>query len=181
MSEFRLNSFLGIDFGTSREVAKEKLMSRAGCIYDEENSKEHVMFFNGLTFAGRTTDFIMLLFANGKFCKSAVYIKPKVSAYAIQDYREIQNELSSKYFTPSDDFELYEEPYYENDGYTEAGISLGKVTFSSYWSFPDANGGQEDFIALKINEDLDIVINYEDGDLSDEMVSNAKQKNSEDY
>ena len=181
MNDLKLNSFLGIDFGTSREVAKEKLLNREGCIYDEENSKDDVLFFLGLTFAGRATTFIMLLFVNDKFCKSAVYIKPKVDAYAISTYREIKDELNSKYFKTADDFELYDDPYEENDGYTETGISIGKVNFSSYWSFPDANDGKEDFISLRISEELDIVLNYEDGDLAAEMANIAKSQNNLDY
>jgi hypothetical protein len=181
MSDLRLNSFLGIDFGSSQETSKEKLLSREGCIFDEENSSERTLFFNGIKFAGRNTTLIMMFFVDDKFCKAAVYIKPKLDAYAIQTYREIQSELNSKYFVTKDDFEIYDEPYKKNDGYAENGISIGKISFSSYWSFQDANNGLEDFISLKISEDLDIVINYEDGDLTEEMVNRIENENSSDY
>ena len=180
MSEARLNSFLGVDFGSSLESAKEKLLSREGCTLNEENSSNDTLIFNGLTFAGRQTSFVILYFINDKFCKSVIYITPKLEAYTIQTYKEIQNELNTKYFTAKD-FEFYDEPYEKNDGYTETGISLGKVTFESYWSFKDANGGKDDFISLKISDDLSICLVYEDGDLTDEMVNDIMSKNSEDY
>lgn len=149
--------------------------------FDKENSTEEALFFNGLSFAGRQTTLIMLLFMNNKFCKSAVYIKPKLDAYAVDNYKEIKSELNLKYFVTEDDFELYDEPYEKNDGYTENGISVGKVSFSAYWKFHDANGGLDDFIVLKISEDFDIIINYEDGDLIEDLSNKVKSKNSEDY
>ena len=122
-----------------------------------------------------------LFFVDNKFCKAAVYITPKLDAYVVQTYKEIKNEINSKYFVTNDDFEIYDEPYEKNDGYTESGIRNGKISFSSYWSFQDANNGLEDFIALKITDDLNIVINYEDGDLTEEMVNRIDDENISDY
>lgn len=181
MKDLRLNSFLGIDFGSSKEISKGILLKRKGCVLDEENSSDTTLFFEGMRFAGRDTIFILLLFIDDKFYKSAVYIKPKLDAYILEMYREIQSELNSKYFVTNDDFENYEEPYEENDGHTETGISIGKISISSYWSFPDVKGGLEDLIALKISEELEIVINYEDGDLGNEMVNKINEENSLDY
>ncbi len=181
MENLSLNSFLGIDFGSTQEVAKNKMLSRASCTLDEKNSTDTVMYFYGVTFAGRDTSFVMLLFVNGKFSKAAVYIKPKLDAFTIRTYQEIKEELNAKYFKTIDDFELYDEPYQENDGYTETGISVGKVKFSSFWSFKDSKDGEEDFISLRISEELDIIINYEDGDLTKELVNKIKDQDSEDY
>lgn len=181
MSNFKLTSFLGIDFGSSKEISTEKLLSREGVIFDEENSSDDVLFFDGLKFGGRQTAYVFLLFVNNKFAKSSVVIIPKLEAFAIDLYQEIKTEINSKYYVTKDDFAIFEEPYYENDGYTETGIAVGKIKFSSYWKFTDQNAGKDDFIAIRITEDLQIVINYEDGDLSDEMVNKISKENSEDY
>lgn len=181
MKDLRLNGFLGVEFGSSKETAKEILLSRKGCVLDEVNSSDTALFFDDMKFAGRETSNVMLLFVDDKFAKAAVYIKPKLDAYVLEVYREIKNELNSKYFVTDDDFENYQQPYEENDGYLETGISLGKISISSFWSFVDANNGLEDFIALKISEDLEIVIHYEDGDLADEMVNKNNDANSLDY
>jgi len=181
MSNLKLTSFLGIEFGTSKEISKEKLLLREGAIFDEENSSEDVLFFDGLKFGGRQTTYVFLLFVDNKFAKSSVVITPKLDAFAMDLYKEIKNEINSKYYQTKDDFEIFEEPYYENDGYTETGIRVGKISVSSYWKFADQYGGQDDFISVRITEDMQIIINYEDGDLSDEMVDKKNRENSDDY
>ena len=181
MSDLKLTSFLGIEFGATKEVAKEKLLAREGANFDEENSSEDALYFDGLKFGGRLTSYIFLLFINDKFAKSVVVFTPKLDAFAIDMYTEIKTEINSKYYTTKDDFEIYDEPYYKNDGYTESGIRNGNVSFSSYWSFPDQNGGKDDFIGMRLTEDMQIIINYEDGDLTEEMVNKITQDNSEDY
>ncbi|MBL0737675.1 hypothetical protein JI750_12285 [Flavobacterium sp. GN10] len=181
MNELKLTSFLGIEFGSSKEISREKLLSREGAILDEVNSSEDALFFDGLKFGGRQTSYVLLLFVNNKFTKSSVVITPKLDAFTINLYKEIKSEINSKYYKTEDDFEIFEEPYYEDDGYTETGIRVGKISFESYWKFTDQNGGKDDFIALRITEDMQIIINYEDGDLSDEMADKKNIKNSEDY
>jgi hypothetical protein len=181
MTDLRLTNFLGIEFGTKKEIVKEKILLRDGAIFDEENSSEDSLFFDGIVFGGRQTSFIYLLFIEDKFARAGVLIQPKLDAYAIATYSEIKNEINSKYYVTPDDFENYEEPYFENDGYTESGIQNGKIHFSSYWSFPNKENSKDDFISIKITEELQIMINYEDGDLSEQMASMNSQKNSEDY
>lgn len=181
MKELRLNSFLGVEFGSSKEHIKEKLLNREGADFDNVNSTDDVLFFTGISFAGRQTTLIMLLLVNDKFCKSSVFIKPKLDAHIVAIYNEIKSELNSKYFITDLDYEIYDEPYERNDGYTESGISIAKINFSCYWKFIDEQGGKEDFISLRISEDLEIVINYEDGDLINELTTQVKNINSEDY
>lgn len=175
-----LKNFLGIDFGESRESVKEKMLSRENCYFDEENSSNQFQFFKGVKFAGRETDFIMLLFYENKFCKSAIFIKPKLQSQIVQLYQDIKSEINNKYYKTDDDFEHYEYPYEKNDGHIETAISLGKANFSSYWVFPDQDG-IDDFITLKITEDFDVVINYEDGNLTGKMVDENNEENSLDY
>ena len=181
MNEQRLTNFLGIDFGTNKEIAKEKMLLREGVVFDNENSSDEALFFDGVKFGGRITSYVFLLFFNDKFTKSTVVIKPKLDAYTINTYKEIKEEINSKYYISNSDFETYNEPYYEGDGYTESGIQNGNVEFSCYWSFTDQNNGEDDYIVIRINEDMEITITYEDGDLSDELANKTKEKNNEDY
>jgi hypothetical protein len=178
MNEVRLTHFLGINFGSSPEFAKKKLLSIPGCIYDFKNSSAEVLFFKGLTFAGQKTDTIILLFVNKAFCRATVYIKPKLNAFAIQNYREIQSELNSDYFIATKDLEIYDKPYEKNDGYTKTGISLGKINFCSHWSFTNPNSGLKDSISLRIANDFSIIIDYEDGDLASNPLINPNFETS---
>lgn len=181
MNELKLNNFLGIEFGASKETSKEKMLSRNGVTFDEENSTEDALFFDGLKFAGRQTSYVFLLFVNDKFTKSTVVITPKLDSNAINLYNDIKSEINSKYYITESDFKIFEEPYFENDGYTETGIRVGKIKFSSFWKFTDQNGGKDDYIALNISEDLQIIISYEDGDLSEEMIDIIQKENLDDY
>lgn len=68
----------------------------------------------------------------------------------------------------------------KKDGYTETAISLGKAEFSSFWKFSNSNK-IDDFLSVRINERLDIVVTYEHGDLTQKFVDRIKEDQSLDY
>jgi hypothetical protein len=178
--DLKLNSFLGIEFGSSIIEATEKMLKRDNTVLDDKNSTQEILLFYGMKFAGRETLLTMLFFVNDKFCKGVVYIKPKLDANIISTYNTIQNELNSKYFNATN-YEIYEDPYEKNDGYTETGISLGKVTFNSFWIFKNNIGLEENSISLIITNELEITIAYEHGELTKELIEKINRKNFEDY
>lgn len=182
MEKMYLNGFWSVDFGVSVQNAKAHLLNKhENLIIDDENSNDEILCIDNAQFAGRQTSLILIQFINNQFCKSAVYFKPKIDAFIIDDYKKIKNDINSKYFITELDFELYYPPYEKDDGYTESAISLGKATFSSYWKFTKDNEGFENIIALKITEDLEIVLTYENGKLAKQLYDQHQQKNREDY
>lgn len=176
----KLNGFLGVNFGSTKENVKARLLSRPECILDEDNSDDNALFFNGIKFAGRETLFIMFMFYENGFANATVLIKPKLEAHTISLYSEIKGEINEKYFVSQEDYEIYESPYEKDDGYVETAISVGKATFSCYWTFKDEDN-IEDYISLRINEDLNIVLTYENSYLMEQLVKKNKAMDSLDY
>ncbi len=175
----KLDSFLGIPFGSNQRLVNEKLLERNGT-YNEINSDDITMTYEGIIFGGRQTEFIMFTFFDNQFCKASVYIKPYLESKVVEIFNQIKSEINSKYFITKKDYETYDFPYEKNDGHTETAISLGKAEFISFWNF--GNGRDtDDYIVLKIDENLNIVISYEDGVLLDKLVKKTQQKNIEDY
>jgi len=176
----KLESFLEIPFGASIEEAKQIIKMRSGSEFDEENSNLETLFFNGIRFGGRETIFTMLSFYEDKFSKASVYIKANLEAYTVSLYEEIKDEINSKYFVSTEDYETYKSPYEKNDGYTETAISIGKANFSCYWNFQNSNA-MDDYVSVSINENMNIIISYENGFLIDLLVKERKANDISDY
>jgi hypothetical protein len=175
-----LNGFLGVEFGSSIETTKEKLQDRFGGNLNVNSSDSDYLFYDLITFGGRQSEYLLLSFLDDKFAKATVMIKPKLESKIIETYKAIKKEINEKYFISLKDYELYDYPYEKNDGHTESGISLGKVTFSTYWNFQNSDL-EEDCIAVEITEDLEIRISYENSDLITQIINRHNQKNSLDY
>lgn len=95
-------------------------------------------------------------------------------------YKQICTELNKKYYKTEKTYETYDYPYEKNDGHTETAISLGKAEFSSFWNFNNLNK-KDDYISVEINQYLEVVINYEHGELTNAMVNLNKEKDLLDY
>lgn len=175
----KLESFLGIPFGSNKDLVIQRLAERNG-ILDETIGNNDTLFFSGISFAGRNTESILTTFYDNQLCKASVYIKPNLESKTIEIYTQIKNELNEKYYTSKSDFEVYDSPYEKNDGYTESAISQGKAEFSCFWSFGDGSE-TDDYISVKIDENLEIVIAYEEGELLDKLVTRNQKKNNLDY
>ena len=178
-----LEGFMGIKFGTSIEAVKKSMLSKPGCKIDLKYNDTNRIIFDGVTFAGRETLFIKMLFVDKKLHTAIAYFRPSLESKTIELFNEIKNDINEKYYKTTDDFELYEKPYYKNDGFTEQGIRLGKTTFSVYWTFkhPNTQNNVNDYISLKITESLSIALKYEDGVLVEIASSKEKAKSNSDY
>jgi len=179
MKNQKLNGFLGIPFGSNQELVIEKLIEKHGKL-DEGNSNKDVLFFDGITFGGRQTEFLLVTFYDDQFTKACVYIKPAFESEVVETYIQIKNEINGKYYVSHRDFETYHPPYKQNDGFTESAISLGKARFGCFWNFGDS-GISEDYITVQIEKNLEILISYEDGPLMDLFVQSKEEKDSLDY
>ncbi|WP_439516351.1 hypothetical protein [Sediminibacterium sp.] len=175
-----LEGFLGIRFGASIEDARSIIEQRANCVFDETNSTDESLIYYGINFGGRDTLFILLFFYENSFSKASVYIEPKLESQVVSLYQDIKAEINERYYESSEDFETYTTPYEKNDGYTETAISLGKANFSCFWSFT-GDKKIDDYISLRLDEELRIIINYENGYLTDLLIKKNKSNNISDY
>lgn len=169
MSNLKIDGFLGISFGSSADTAKRKMADRAGSIFDEENSSPETLIYTKTNFGGREAKYIILVFINDKLCRAVVHIDPGSESKAIDLYKTIKDEINKKYFITVEDYETYDDPYAKDDGYTISAIALGKASFSSFWCFKNP-GAEDDYISLKLANDFNILINYEDGNLIELLV-----------
>lgn len=180
MSITRLDDFLDVPFGSAAEDVKQRISLRYDSVFDEANSNTDTLFFNGISFGGRPTRFILLLFHENKFCKACVYFRADNENRVLPTYLEIKDELNKKYFKSEQDYQNFKSPYDKDDGFTITAIAKDKADFSCYWNFK-SNGIEEDYISLKINDDLDIVLAYENGDLMEQLITRNKKDSSADY
>jgi hypothetical protein len=74
-------------------------------------------------------------------------------------YASMQQFLTRKYGPPHKVYEVFQEPYFDGDGYEETAISVGKATFSTFW--PRPNGAA---LYVEITEELTVSISYESPD-----------------
>ncbi|WP_312391036.1 hypothetical protein [Chryseobacterium sp.] len=176
----KINGFLNISFGENKESVIKKINERNG-ILDSQNSTEESLIFNNINFAGRETSFLAFHFINDQFCRAMVFLKANLESKTVNLYKEIKYEINERFYKTRQDFENYEAPFEQNDGYIDTAISLGKANFSSFWSFKNEQAKEDDFISLKINENFYIIITYENGDLMDKYESNRKKNNYQDY
>ncbi|GAB3430470.1 hypothetical protein [Niabella aquatica] len=180
MNTLRINSFLNIPFGESKEAVITKITERGGRL-DNENGLEDALLFNNLKFAGRDCEFMIFNFVNDKFCRAFVYLKANLDSKTIGLYSQIKGELNEKYYMSREDYETYEYPYAKNDGHAETAIILGKANFSCFWKFKNDTSNDDDYISLRINEQFSIIVVYESGRLMTEFENLKKQNNYSDY
>jgi hypothetical protein len=102
---------------------------------------------------------ILAYFSGDSLAKIKVNLVTK-DKDAIAVFRKMKNLLSKKYGVPSNDFEFFQNPYYDGDGYETQAIKLGKATFSSFWGTS---------LYLEITEVLTIHIHYESPEWSQEI------------
>ncbi len=174
------NGFLGIEFGSSKQIVNEKFLEKTGIKLEPVDEQEDSFYCNGAKFAGRDSEMILLLFFDDKFCKGVVYIKSHLESKIVDLYKQIKGEINSIYYATKLDYEFYTSPYEKDDGYTESAISIGKAEFSCYWDFENSESN-DNTISLRINENLEVEIAYENDNLMKQLVERNQEKNSLDY
>lgn len=93
--------------------------------------------------------------------KVTYYLPKKDSWYGLKSqYQDFYKLLSDKYGEPKPDnvYEYFTKPYYEGDGYELTGLSLGKVTYFTFWDLSEKENLQ---IGLSISKYEQVEISYE--------------------
>jgi hypothetical protein len=110
----------------------------------------------------------------------SVYFKPPLEARTRQRYDDIKGELNGKYFVTTSDYRLLKSPSLDGDGYEMSAVRQGLATISAYWMF-DRIDGYQNSISREIDEDLCVVLAYQDGKLIKEKIEFDKSKSIKDY
>ena len=88
--------------------------------------------------------------------KFVVFLPERSNWYSLKDeYNDYVNLFTAKYGKPTDNFEFFQDPYTEGDGYELQGISMEKVTFSTYWVYDNLA------YAVKIHKSERVQLTYE--------------------
>lgn len=92
----------------------------------------------------------LALFADNRIAKIIVRIITPDNK-TIDTYRSMKDVLLKKYGAPTNDFEFFNKPYYDGDGYETQAIRVGKATFACFWSG----------VHVEIHESLTVQVIYE--------------------
>jgi hypothetical protein len=91
--------------------------------------------------------------------KVSIYFPKKDGWYSLKSqYGEYKDMLSNKYGEPKDVYEYFTKPYYEGDGYEMTALSVGKVSYFSFW---DLSNEQNLQLGLSITKYDQVEISYE--------------------
>jgi hypothetical protein len=91
--------------------------------------------------------------------KVTIYLPKKDSWYSLKnEYAKYSQLLTDKYGASTDTYEYFTKPYYEGDGYELSALSLGKVTYFTFWDLSIKENTQ---IGLSISKYEQIEISYE--------------------
>lgn len=149
-----LSGYWGIPWNSTIQEA-DSIMKSKGFI---SSYKSNGLLYNNIEFANREGT-LALAFYEDKFYLSAFMIKPEINK-SFSSYKELVDDITAKYGSPTISKEEYRSPYRQNDGFTENAILMNYATIFSIWVFDDG-----DFIMLSVNKDhykmeIDIMILY---------------------
>jgi hypothetical protein len=172
LNEKILTAPIGLSFGMSPAQVKV-VMAKKKSIPDLKLSKKDRLIFNKVKVGPKTTNFIMMLFVDGKLFDVMMFYD-ELEANLQERFDVLKETLDNKYGS-GEYYRNFESPYHDGDGYEMQAIRLGKGSISSYWTFKNAT------ISLEITESLDIKLVYEDEKLAKNFFDRKKAKEESDF
>ena len=181
-----LEGFMGVKFGSSIEIAKKIMASKEGYRLSKF-SNSNTLYFQNSKFANRDAVYIWFLFVDNMFYSAGVQFTPQGEGQLIKQYNEIRDELTEKYFTPSEVIEHYDSPYEKDDGSIEIALMDKKALLMTYWKFNNlkSKDGTQDEILLTIKNLSDyksyVMLIYNDKELTKIARKKETEKINKDY
>src|SRR5437879_3870512 len=146
--------FADIPWGSTPDGVK-KVMATQGLVFVQVDSDGDYKFKGTLA---EYPAVVWAMMAGGKLAKVAVYlITPDNKAR--QEYKSMKGVLTAKYGAPASDYEVFQSPYEEGDGYEDQAIRLGKGHFLTMWTAAAETDTSR--LGLYISEKLAVIIGYE--------------------
>ena len=103
-----------------------------------------------------------------------VYLSEKISWYSLKsEYNRFKDILTNKYGSNDKDYEYFEEPYFEGDGYETSAVKLEKVHYLSFW-FDNQNTN----LCIEITKWMQVCITYENATAAEVNKKEKEKKES---
>lgn len=168
----------GLEFGQEIYTVINDVKKIAGAFYYESQSDINRVTFLYLKISGRKCETIFYFFER-KLCKVKFLLSDHANVKKmIKDYNQIKSEINAKYYITENDFIEFEPPAYEtekiNDEY-EYNLKKELIEYTAFWNF-NSDTEFDDYIFLKIDKELRIVITYEHGDLNNKFLQQQKSE-----
>jgi hypothetical protein len=132
LDALRLRGFADLPWYSLAEDVVSTFVARGYQYNGPESDLEGDLTFFG-KMAGRD-GLVRVCMARGLAVQMTVLLA--VEGVAHEQYMAMKSMLTRKYGDPTFSHELFEEPYYEGDGYEEQAIRVGKATFVTEWQHP---------------------------------------------
>jgi len=154
----RLNDFLGIPWGTSREMAKEVMLKRSGTIFAESESDDTTMCFYGGESFGKAVRAYHLYFTDGKLYSGSIDLHPATNGEVLLTYLELKKRFINEYGIPDKQKETFDPS--KNSMKDLEDLRNDKGWLQASWDFPVSNKVLKNGLILLVIKGYDISVMY---------------------
>jgi hypothetical protein len=142
--------FADVPWGSNPNAVQQLLMAK-GYTFNQMDDQGDLEFEGNLIGYPAT---ILMMMSGGQLVKAFVtLITPDHKARSV--YTDLKTTLRRKYGQPSNEFQFFQDPYADGDGFEDLAISVGMATYATYWTHGDAS------VSIQISEGLNVDIVYE--------------------
>lgn len=144
-----IDKCLGINFGSSKTIVKQKMSLKMGCVLNSKESTIDSIIFNGIKVDGRKTNSVVFKFVDDKFYESNIFLSTEGTT-PTDLYKLVKSEYNKNLFISEKEYE--KTTVLLGDAYKKQDIKYG----ITYWE--DKNGN---FITVETNNKY-VKITYRD-------------------
>lgn len=178
-----LKGGMGIEFGCSKEAARQMMREKhPDAAFDEE--QKNILFYKNGEFIGK--DVLIWAFLYNKTNQlhtMKVIMSPVIDAKVFEHYDAVVADYTNKYGEPTGNIENWRYPYDAKDKYSHGttAIKNGKCTMITYWQWTNKDHPETtNTILIEITNNLQTQITYQDGYRIKEITEERKlEKDSE--
>ena len=168
-----IDGFLGIKFGSSKAIVMAAVKAKGGT-YNKSASEHNKLAFDNVKLGHRPALGLIVFFVDDKACEADYIFETDVEAKVPGFYSDLVNDFNSVY-GPGEGTRNFTDPYQDGDGNELLGLSAGKIDYHTLWFDSKKNS-----IKANINEQMQIILTYQDAILSDLYDAREKAKESKD-
>lgn len=178
----QMNSILGIEFGSSKQEVKSKLLEKQpqAKIYNET---ANTISYEAIKFGAYTPLLVIFQFTDdNQLHTGQVHINISDCKEIFHLYDEVVEVINQKYYTTTESLEDYKYPYSKSDKYkfTSTIVKGNYFTMMSIWKF-ETGTEKNNFISVDVTDNCTVKVAYQNGLLVKQQVEKNNKKNSQDY
>ena len=149
--------FADVNWGSSRSQTKAQVVAKGYTFAKQDDDGDLQITGNYL---GTPLRIVALFTPDNKLAKVFVHwLTPDDDCLAF--YRRMKEALSNKYGDTSYDVRRFDSPYYEDDGYEEQAVRVGKGHIFATWSWPTQPDNQAAGLMISVEKNLTVELTYE--------------------